>query len=292
MVNEKYKDHSGHVVTSDLSIIPNEDLKQDFKRGTKYRPYANAFENDDSNSSPCKDGADAKKLLKWSLQTYITASSEMNEIDPDRYKKWQEIIERKIDERLVTIDKQIMDKQQDQTDGQTMKEREQKEEEKTKALKDLKKRYAVLVADKGASTYVIHCKVHLAKQVMDEINNNGTYKKVEDSTIKEVQDRHAEWMIEERLAEPQDEEDPNAIRIPEYRKLFSKLPRLGVSIKVHKQNKPRFMARCYQTTLTQLGEWLTRTLKAMSVESEEVWKDMFLTAGVITTAGSSTAISR
>ena len=225
----------------------------------------------------------AKKLLKWSLQTCITASSEMNEIDPDRYKQWQEIIERKIDERLVTIDKQIMDKQQDQADGQTMKEREQKEEEKTKALKDLKKRYAVLVADKGASTYVIHCKVHLAKQVMDEINNNGTYKKVEDSTIKEVQGRHAEWMMKENLAEPQDEEDSNEIRIPEYRKLFSKLPRLGVSIKVHKQNKPRFMARCHQTTLTQLGQWLTRTLKAMSVESEEVWKDMFMMAGVITT---------
>jgi len=43
------------------------------------------------------------------------------------------------------------------------------------------------------------------------------------------------------------------------------------------------MARCYQTTLTQLGEWLTRTLKAMSLESEEVCKDMFMTAGVITT---------
>ena len=106
----------------------------------------------------------------------------MNEIEPERYKQWQKIIERKIDERLVTIDKQIMDKQQDQADGQTMnereqnqadgqtmKEREQKDEEKSKALKDLKKRYAVLVADKCASTYVIHCKAHLAKQVMDEL---------------------------------------------------------------------------------------------------------------------------
>ena len=43
------------------------------------------------------------------------------------------------------------------------------------------------------------------------------------------------------------------------------------------------MARCHRTTLTQLGKWLTRTLKAMSIESEEVWKDMFMTAGVITT---------
>ena len=135
----------------------------------------------------------------------------MNEINPERYKQWQKIIESNIDERIVTIDKQIMDKQQYQAEGQTVKEREQKEEEKTKALKDLKKRYAVLVADKGASTYVIHCKVHLAKQVMDEINNNGTYKKVEDSTIKEVQDRHAEWMMKENLAEPQDEEDPNGM---------------------------------------------------------------------------------
>ena len=119
---------------------------------------------------------------------------------------------------------------------------------------------------------------------MEDISTNETYKHVEDSTIKEVQDRHAEWMMKENLAEPQDEEDPNEIRIPEYRKLFSKLPRIGVSIKVHKQNKPRIMARCHQTTLTQLGEWLTRTLKTMSIESEELWKDMFMTAGVITTS--------
>ena len=56
------------------------------------------------------------------------------------------------------------------------------------------------------------------------------------------------------------------------------------SIKLHKQNKPRYMARCHQTTLTQLGEWLTRTLKATLIGSEEVWKDMFMTAGVITTS--------
>ena len=85
--------------------------------------------------------------------------------------------------------------------------------------------------------------------------------------------------MQENLAEPQHEKEPNAIHIAEYRKLFSKLPRLGVSIELHKQNKPRYMARCHQTTLTQLVEWLTRTLKAMSIESEEVWKDMF--TGVI-----------
>ena len=103
-------------------------------------------------------------------------------------------------------------------------------------MKELKKQYAVLVADKAASTYVIHCKVHLAKQVMEEINTNETYKHIDDSTIKEVQDRHAEWMMQENIAEPQDDKDPNAIHIPEYRRLFSKLPRLGVSIKLHKQN--------------------------------------------------------
>ena len=96
-------------------------------------------------------------------------------------------------------------------------------------------------------------------------------------------------MMQENLAEPQDDKDPNAIHIPEYRRLFSKLPRLGVSIELHEQNKPRSMACCHQTTLTQLGEWLTRTLKAMSIESEEVWKDTLMTAGAIAT--SSWAIS-
>ena len=37
---------------------------------------------------------------------------------------------------------------------------------------------------------------------------NETYKHVEDSTTKEVQERHAEWMMQENLAEPQEEEDP------------------------------------------------------------------------------------
>ena len=53
-------------------------------------------------------------------------------------------------------------------------------------MKELNKQYAVLLADKAASTYVIHCKVHLAKQVIEEISTNETYKHVEDSTIKEV----------------------------------------------------------------------------------------------------------
>ena len=77
------------------------------------------------------------------------------------------MIELKIDERIVTIDQQNRDRQLQQAGEQTAIEREQKEEEKTKALKELKKRYAVLVADKAASTYAIHCKVHLAKQVME-----------------------------------------------------------------------------------------------------------------------------
>ena len=47
-------------------------------------------------------------------------------------------------------------------------------------MKELKKQDAVLVADKAASTYVIHCKVHLAKQVMEEISTNETYKHIDD----------------------------------------------------------------------------------------------------------------
>ena len=64
------------------------------------------------------------------------------------------------------------------------------------------------------------CKVHLAKQVMEELNTKETYKHIDDSTIKEVQIRHAEWMMQENLVETQDEQDPNAIHILEYRRLF------------------------------------------------------------------------
>ena len=49
-------------------------------------------------------------------------------------------------------------------------------------MKELNKQYAVLLADKAASTYVIHCKSHLAKQAMEEINTNETYKHMDDDS--------------------------------------------------------------------------------------------------------------
>ena len=46
-----------------------------------------------------------------------------------------------------------------------------------------------------------HCSIHLAKQVLEEISTNETYKHAEDNTIEKVQDGHAEWMMQENLAE-------------------------------------------------------------------------------------------
>ena len=129
----------------------------------------------------------------------------MNEIDPKRYKQWQQIMERKIDERIATSDQQNRDKRQqavEQTAEEKTEEKEQNDEktkEKTKEMKELKKQYAVLAADKAASTYVIHCKVHLAKQVMEEINTNETYKHIVASTVEEIQDSHAKWMLQKNM---------------------------------------------------------------------------------------------
>ena len=61
------------------------------------------------------------------------------------------------------------------------------------------------------------------------------------------------------------------------------MPTFGVTIKMHKENKPRFMGKTHGTTLTQLSQWISRTLKAMIPQSEQIWRNVFMSAGIVTT---------
>ena len=42
------------------------------------------------------------------------------------------------------------------------------------------------------------------------------------------------------------------------------------------------MGKSHDTSLTQLAQWITRTLKAMVPVSEQIWRNLFLVAGIVT----------
>ena len=55
----------------------------------------------------------------------------------------------------------------------------------------------------------------------------------------------------------------------------------GVTVKLHKSNKLRFMAKSHRSSLVNLAKWISKSLSAMMQVSEELWKD-FMSIGVVT----------
>ena len=160
-------------------------------------------------------------------------------------------------------------------------------EQATKAydaqVKTLRRKFANLGADKAAGTYVLVCKSHLARQMMAEVTTTKTYENAETQEIKVIVSKHEKYVVrEQRLAEHQQQDEHGNDIIPKYRVFNKRIPVFGVSIKLHKKNIPRFMAKSHDTTLTQLSQWITKTLKVMVPVSEEIWRNLFLVAGIVT----------
>ena len=49
---------------------------------------------------------------------------------------------------------------------------------------------------------------------------------------------------------------------------------------LRKNNKLRFVANSHRSTLVQLAKWITKALKAIVLESEAMWRDVFMSVGI------------
>ena len=80
---------------------------------------------------------------------------------------------------------------------------EQLQQEKTRNWKIFLNKHAVLIADKANNTYVVHCKRHLAAQVVKETTTTKTYEIIQDDTNAGTIAKYKTWMEQEGLAEEQ-----------------------------------------------------------------------------------------
>ena len=164
------------------------------------------------------------------------------------------------------------------------------DDEAVDCLRVIQRDYAILSADKAKNTYVIHCKPWLSKQVLQETETTDTYKQAlcDDGApmeLQEIIDADWEFVEAEGLAKkPPDPPDPTVPKIPEALLFHQKLPTFGVVVKTVKDNKLRFLARSHKTSLSQLSQWISKSLKIMMPKSEEMWRRLFCAAGVVATS--------
>ena len=277
----KYKDESGHVVTTDLSIIDNEGLRARMEAGTTFRGEYCAIEDDDNDgeNGPDRDPRPLEiKLLEASIKSYIKKSSDLNKVPAPIYFEWQRILMDKLTERYNATMAEHNERQA----------RNRRLDNETKrSLRILQKEYAILTADKAKNTYVIHCKKWLTEQVILETETTSTYKQAlnpdgSPMQMMEIVEKDWQFIEEEGLAQKPEPEESDQTPIHKELLFHETVPTFGVVVKTIKKNKLRFLAKSHNTSLSQLSKWISRTLKLMMPMSEDVWTQLFRTGGMVT----------
>ena len=133
-----------------------------------------------------------------------------------------------------------------------------------------------------SNTYCIMCKQWLSKQVMKETQETTTYS-VSQLTEETVVAEDLQFMSDEGLVSARASEATDANpKPPKHTWFHERVPTMGVVVKLHKENKLRYLAKSHETTLTQLSTWMSKAFKMMMDVSEELWRQLFLTVGIRT----------
>ena len=265
-INEKFKDHSGHVCTTKLDIIEDPTLRNLMKKGTTFRKEFTA-----TGSNPTSGSRNPKPMeiimLTESLKHYIENSSEMHEIPTIWFQEWKNLVIKAAGIKIEALRNEIRLSQED----------EEAIRRSQNYLLEFRSKYAIITADKAKNTYVITCKPWLCQQAMKEAVESKSYEASQENE-EDVIGKDLEFVVKENIARYPNSEDPP----PDHALVNEALPTFGVVTKLHKNNAQRFLAKSHGTSLTQLSEWISRSLKAMMPNSEQIWRSLFQSVGIRT----------
>ena len=144
-INEKFKDHSGHVCTTKLDIIEDPTLRNLMKKGTTFRKEFTA-----TGSNPTSGSRNPKPMeiimLTESLKHYIENSSEMHEIPTIWFQEWKNLVIKEAGIKIEALRKEIRLSQED----------EEAIRRSQNYLLEFRSKYAIITVDKAKNTYVYH----------------------------------------------------------------------------------------------------------------------------------------
>ena len=268
-VPDKFKDASGHVVTTDLQIVEQDELRERMKAGTTFRSDFERNEFIDRQAAESEE----MQTLEASIDHYIARCCDINEIQSYLFNEWRGLLLTKLQEKYEAVAARVQSEAADAVLAQG---------EYNEYLKQFRRQYAIITADKAKNTYCIVCKPHLCKQIMDETQGSATYERSQQTEEQIVQTDFefvkGEGLVTKTVNEAKQEEAPPA----KHTWFNEQVPTFGVSLKLHKKNALRFMAKSHQTSLSQMSKWMSRVFNLMMPVSEEIWKNLFLTVGIVT----------
>ena len=238
----------GHVMTGDLGIVKDVELRHLLSKGPSFREQNNI--NWVLNRRICKD-AIKKYKGKWSKKANV---------DKHVLDEWEQTVYTYIDKRIEYLKRKCIHKRKKQV---------LKKDKHVKYLEHLQKEYVLVPADKASNNIIVICKKYYIEIMIRELTNTSssqnTYHSVASDTI-HIVDKHLEYMmLKNILVPPTMEELPSLYWLP----------------KMHKTPYgSRFIAASNRCTTKPLSGLLTACLSTVLLHYKEYCNGIFVNTGI------------
>ena len=223
-------DKCGHVLTGDLDIVGNEDLKNLLLRGPKYREQRSINLKSD------------QRIILSAVEDYIKRWSKREKADPSVLDDWFELVKQKIGDSIRHINTGALQKPNEILKDPTVQE----------VLAELHRKYVAVPADKAPNNIIFVCKYYYYKVIVEELvpasapATHYTYSETTTS-VEDILKKHTAYLKTTDINTPSHHSD---------------IPQLYWIPKMHKcPYKARFIAGSRNCTTKPLSILLTRALQ-------------------------------
>jgi hypothetical protein len=230
-----FKCPDGHVCTTNLNCIQDEEYREMCKRGVSFKLPP--------TGSNCVDS------VRAAITRYICITSEKLGIHPIEFEEWK----CKLMEQVQT---RYSHQQPEHHKGRKMNWDKCK-----RTHKKFNKNWVLIQSDKSSNTFSWKCKACLLQQARVEMSQASTYQRCNSTTQSQVMKKHKAFTV--KNAKVNTEASFQAVH-----------PSLGALIKNHKQQANRWLARSRNTSLSTLSRWIHKALKACMQTTERIWIDL------------------
>ena len=230
--------HHGHIITGNLSIIPNDALRKLISKGPKYR-----------EQNKIAWGKD-KKIIMDSVEKYALKWSKKDKFNVSVLDDWISEIKDIVSSKIKTLRKRIK-----QPPHPVLKSQEVES-----CLQSMHSNYVFAPADKASNNVIIICKQFYYKVLIDELglldtsstSATSTYEKINQSQ-QTIMDKHQQFLSTFNMTVSDE---------------HTRLPRIFAIPKLHKNPyKFRFIAGSKFCSTKQLSVLLSNGLKKV----QEFW---------------------
>ena len=235
---------AGHVITGDLKIVKDAELRGLIEKGPSYREQN--YINWNVNKNLWKEAV-AKYKLKW---------SQKERVDIRALNEWECKVNECIEKRIRSLKSKHINRR---------KKHILKSEKHLKSLQELHSKYVLVPVDKASGNVIVVCKKHYLEVVLEEVNATTTYEHFAENYSKLVNE-HLKFMTASRIVV-----QPDCRCLPQ----FYWLP------KIHK--KPygaRFIAASKTCNTKPLSKLLTSGLKLITNHFRQYCNGIFCRTGV------------